>query len=552
MKIPRVPAAAVAWIRGRLTTGSPGLEVALAGSVALVAFGVYLATIAPGITWRNLGADGGDLLTAAHTWGVPHPSGYPAYLVALRVFSYVVPIGDEAFRGNLFSAVLSSASVGLIFLATLRLLSLLPVATGLPRWAHYAPAAVSALAVAVSRELWSQSTITEVYALNAFFVSVLLLVMLALFRAEAAGGQSRYMRPLLALLIGLGLGNHLTLAFVAAPFVVWSYLWHGGTSAAARRLRDLRVPVAFLVGLAIYLYAPLASAARPVLNWGHPETAEGFWWMVSGTLYQDYRFGVEASLVPGRITDSSDILLAQFGFIGLVLAVVGLTLVWEAVRGFAVASLLSIVLVTAYAITYDTPDSFLYLIPAFLIVALWMGVGSAALLAAAQEQLPRVRRRFRRFPGSHPTQVVLALAILLAVPGFSALANYGGMNLHGDRRASTFAELAFQEAGPGAVIATDRTAEIFSLWYQSYIEDRDADVLVVSVNHLQFDWYWDDIRRQSPDRVPPERPEGFRERVLAIADYNLGIRPMYTAGKVAIYEDAYDLTLTGPLYRLEP
>lgn len=552
MNIPGSRAAASGWGSGKFSPGTARFEIVFAVGVSLVVLAVYLATIAPGITWRNLGADGGDLLTAAHTWGIPHPSGYPAYLVALRVFSFVVPMGDEAFRGNLFSAVLAAASVGLTFLAALRLLSLLPVAASLPRWAHYAPAAVSALAIGVSRELWSQATITEVYALNAFFVSALLLVMLSLYHAEAAGGRSRYLRPLLALLIGLGLGNHLTLAFVAAPFVVWSYLWHGGASAAVRRLSDLRVPVAFLAGLAIYVYAPLASAAKPVLNWGHPETAEGFWWMVSGALYQEYRFGVEATLVPGRITDSGDILLAQFGFVGLVLAVVGLTLVWEAVRGFVVAGLLSIVLVTAYAITYDTPDSFLYLIPVFIVVALWMGAGTAALLASAHEQLPRLGGVLERLSGARTTHIVLTILLLAAVPGFSAFANYGGMNLHGDRRASTFAELAFEEAGPGAVIATDGTAQIFSLWYQSYVEDRAAGVLVVSVNHLQFDWYWDDIRREAPDRVPPERPEGFRDRVLAIADYNLGIRPMYTAGIVAIYEDAYDLTASGPLYRIEP
>ena len=37
----------------------------------------YLRTLAPGITWANDGYDSGDLITAAVTGGVAHPTGYP-------------------------------------------------------------------------------------------------------------------------------------------------------------------------------------------------------------------------------------------------------------------------------------------------------------------------------------------------------------------------------------------------------------------------------------------------------------------------------------------
>ena len=92
------------------------VEWALFGLVATVAFAVYAITLAPGITWENLGGDGGDLITAAFTWGIPHPSGYPTYLLGLRGFALVFPFGDEAFRANLFSAVLAGLSVGFVFL----------------------------------------------------------------------------------------------------------------------------------------------------------------------------------------------------------------------------------------------------------------------------------------------------------------------------------------------------------------------------------------------------------------------------------------------------
>ena len=187
-----------------------------------------------------------------------------------------------------------------------------------------------------------------------------------------------------------------------------------------------------------------------------------------------------------------------------------------------------------------------------LIVALWMGAGAAALLAAAHEQLPRLGRVLGRFSGPGTTHIVLTIVLLAAVPGFSAFANYGGMNLHGDRRASNFAELAFEEAGPGAVIATDGGAQIFSLWYQSYIEDRDAGVLIVSVNHLQFDWYWDDVRRQAPDVLPEAKPDEFLNRIRAAIDFNLGVRPVYVAGEIGFFEKEYTLERAGEIYRVLP
>ena len=51
---------------------------------ALLAFFLYLASAPPGLTWSHFGADGAELLTAALTNGVPHPPGYPLYMLLLQ------------------------------------------------------------------------------------------------------------------------------------------------------------------------------------------------------------------------------------------------------------------------------------------------------------------------------------------------------------------------------------------------------------------------------------------------------------------------------------
>ena len=84
--------------------------------VAGAALAVYVATLAPGLTFEHNGADGGDLITAAHTLGVPHPSGYPTYTLLAWLASQL-PVGTIAYRANLLSAVCASLAAGLTCLS---------------------------------------------------------------------------------------------------------------------------------------------------------------------------------------------------------------------------------------------------------------------------------------------------------------------------------------------------------------------------------------------------------------------------------------------------
>ena len=162
-------------------------QPALVASIVLfaIAFALYSSTMAPGLTWENEGGDGGDFLAAAHTWGIPHPTGYPTYMVLLRSFSELIWFGDAASRANLFSALAGAVAVPFLFLAARKLLLRLPVSDTHGRTLPFAAAFVAALAFAASNLHWSQSTITEVYALNALFVALFLwLALIARSRIE--------------------------------------------------------------------------------------------------------------------------------------------------------------------------------------------------------------------------------------------------------------------------------------------------------------------------------------------------------------------------------
>ena len=70
--------------------------------VGLLPLIIYIYTLAPTITWRNDGADNGDFATAVAVEGVPHPPGYPTYLILGEAFK-LLPFGDIAYRLNLLA-----------------------------------------------------------------------------------------------------------------------------------------------------------------------------------------------------------------------------------------------------------------------------------------------------------------------------------------------------------------------------------------------------------------------------------------------------------------
>ena len=213
----------------------------LAAAVALLGLALYLATLAPGLTWAHESGDGGELAAAAYTLGIAHPPGYPAYLLLAHLFTRL-PVGEVATRTNLFSAVSAAGACALLTwtLARAQIKSI--------------GAAGAGLALALSPLLWSQATVTEVYAFNALFVALLLSLVPWNTNEGQQDPRAACLRGLaLGTIWGLSLGNHPT-ALLCAPLLILA-LWRLGRSAWAAGGTGLAL------GLSVYLYLPLRAAA---------------------------------------------------------------------------------------------------------------------------------------------------------------------------------------------------------------------------------------------------------------------------------------------------
>jgi len=250
-----------------------------------------------------------------------------------------------------------------------------------------------ALYLALSYVFWSQSAITEVYTLNAFFLA--LLIYLLLLWEERTQGERENHRLLygIALIYGLSLAHHrlMLLVFPALLLFVWQVNRH---ILLDKRLL-LRLGALLVLGFSVYLYIPLRMLFQGKA--------------LSRTLFDKFLGrGFLASFL-GLRSDPLRIIFwlpqEQFGYFGLLLGATGVYALLRRKRTHPLGFFLLIAYCATllFSLYYRVWDIHVFLTPAFLILALWIGLGVAFLAAS----LPR----YLRF-GVEATVVLSTLLLL--------------------------------------------------------------------------------------------------------------------------------------------
>ncbi len=445
----------------------------LALVAALLAFVVYWLTLTHTITWQHNGADSGDLVTAAFVYGIPHPPGYPLYTL-LAFFFARNPWFEPAHGVAIFSALMASASVFALARAASQTFEV-GDAEHRMRHSEVFIAPLAALAFAFAPLLWSQAIIPEVYALNLFFVALILWCCVT--------NDSRRVY-IAALAFGLGMAHHLSILL----------LLPGAWIALQPTRKQWRALFLFLAPLLFYLYLPLAALPNPPVKWGDPVTLERFVWLVTAELYRPYLFGVNGAEMLSRFAFAARELLAQFTIVGVALIVWGALQMAMTRRRIFFALLFMLAPIVAYAIVYASRDSFLYLLPAFAIALLWLVNGVMNVLEWAGDD--------RLLRGG-------AIVLFAFLPAFNLVTHYAAMDVSRDRAAFAYAKQNFEGLPEDAVLFADGDEALFAVWYYRHaIVYQNARSVIVSQGLLQYDWYYDSLRRimsevqfASPDAV---------------------------------------------------
>ncbi|MCI0475082.1 MAG: DUF2723 domain-containing protein [Anaerolineales bacterium] len=432
-------------------------RVAIFGAAILVPFTVYLASLAPDLTWAHNGADGGDLIVAAYTLGVPHPPGYPAYTLLAHLFTWI-PLGGIAYRVNLLSAVSAASAAGVVALIARELNSRACAAD------RFLGALVAAFGFAFTPLVWQQAVIAEVYAPLVLCVALVLLFSLRVGSPRGAFA--------LGLVWGIALGIHLTALFLV-PLVVWS-LWR-----AHRAIASPRLWLAFITGTllaSLQWFYPVWRAGRGAITWGDPTTLQGWWWLVSGALYRDYLFAVPFDAWLGRIAFFLNALLVGLGPILCALAFVGWRQIAREDRGKAIVWSATIFAYIVFAIGYNSADSISLAIPAVMIFCVGIGAGVALLFGA-------LRARFGN------RAVAIGWIGLFVEVALMLMLNWRAISLADDRAAILFGEQVLNQLPPAAIVVTQDDCATFALWYFRYVLGQRPDAIVIDRDLMAFEWY---------------------------------------------------------------
>ncbi len=340
----------------------------------LISFGVYFYTNAPTVTLE----DSGELAVGSDYLGVPHPPGYPIWTLVTWFFQWIFhwvqyygqPDGNltlvlrslhDVFNGGglqghpnpawsvglcsgFFSALAAALLAQLISRSGADILrglrkSVDTMSEEATRGVGGIAGIVGGLLFAFSPVLWSQATIVEVYGLNAFFMS---LTMILMYRWMCRPHEDKTLYTT-AFVFGLGLTNHQALLFMAPALltaialrdralfrdclagslwliaaVVFALAYRMGAVTQPQSIQQkqmlvvagaifLAAPIALFLmerrlmtewkrvtllviaaglGLSFYAYLPFASEQNPPMNWGYPRTPEGFIHAVSRGQYE--------------------------------------------------------------------------------------------------------------------------------------------------------------------------------------------------------------------------------------------------------------------------
>jgi len=246
---------------------------------------VYLATICPGV-WVG---DCGEQMAACYTMGICHPPGYPLFTILGKFFTFL-PFSSLAFRVNLNSAFFGAcAATGLFYLVRLFTSSNIVSLS-------------CSMVFAFTETFWAQCVMTEVYAMNSFFVIITIYLFFYWYRAykeqRKPGWRILY---LFSFVYGLSLTNHNTMGPMGPIFLIF-FLYLKWKNWDIRLQHVITVFGLALLGCLVYAYLPIRSLTNPAINWGNPSNFNNF---IHTILRQQYDF-------PSK-TRTVGLLLAQSG-----------------------------------------------------------------------------------------------------------------------------------------------------------------------------------------------------------------------------------------------
>ncbi len=564
--------------------------------VFLFSFFIYLHTLTPTIDLH----DSGDMIGASYTLGIPHPPGYPLYCLLGKLFS-LIPLGNIAYRYNLFSAASAALAVMMVYFISLKVGRSTEHgarSTGhgeknstlhAPRSTLHAPrsmlsflipAVIAALMLCFARVFWQQAVIAEKYTLNALFATVLIFILLKWVEAqsmehgarsmeqeagrkewgarstEQEAGRKKLHAPrstlhapgllyLFAFTLGLAFTHHLqTIFLVPASAFLIIIIWRKHPNLLTFNA-ILKMACLFFLPIILYAYLPVRAAAHPIINWGCPDNFERFIDHITAKEYGYYFATSLPTLLKRIFVEHPIFFINQFTPYLIWIGFVGLFFFYkQRVNTFIYLGLI-VMVDFLHSSRYSIHNIEDYYIPSYIIYSLFIGYGVGI---------------FNEWLGKRIKQGILAVLLpyfFLLIPVISWACNHH----YGDHRKNYYSyDYGMNILSPldeKSILYIKGDTFAFPLWYLHYVENIRQDVTLIDQHSLYLDWYANQIKRElnfefvpqnRVKRLTDEASRIIKTRFDAIFEANPN-RPVFLPFDESIAQ-GYTLVPTGICHRV--
>ena len=523
---------------------------ALSGIVCLV---IYILTMHPTVGF----IDSGELAAVVYTFGVPHPTGYPLFLLLGFIVSHLPLGGSVIYRLNMLSAIESIAAVIVTYYSAIMLLNYIfpklnttgvkkiqsktgkktEAAASQPQVKKnpndlslliYLLAFFTAILTGFTKTFWYDATQIEVYALHSLFISLIVFYSLKILTSLREPSKKNWL--LLALIIGLSAANHSTTIYFLPAVLYMLYLQYKSDAVFTKKL--LPYALLLLPGLLLYGILIISSSSGPYLNWSDVSDISNLPDHLRGSDFSQLMFSSTA-----KFSDNAAVffknLPGEFAIISLLFIAAGLFLLWKTFKSFSIYIYLCIIFTLIYSFNYNTIEISSFYLLVFYLFSITVPLGIIYIVNAGK---PGKILSESKEPKASISKVIITGLILVI---FSAGYNYKENDNSGMYANREVTLSALNSVPQNSVIIVYDWAYMYSasLYFQ-LVEKVRPDVKVFNIKFLSAPWYLKTISKYYPDIYELIKPEA--EEYIKVYDENEKVRaPKLTALVGAFIDKVY-------------
>ena len=408
------------------------------------------------------------------------PTGYPTFSMFLKLFTFI-PIGDLAYRLNLFSAVFGGLTILFLFLTINRLIK------------NEVLSISSSLAFAFLYPYWHIANRLEFDTLNSFFIA------LVLFSAVMYGGiKNRKFLYFFFFSLGLSFTNHPIAFFVVPAILLYVIIVN---PKIFKSIKAVLISILyFILPLLSYFYLLIRSRQ----GYGFvTDLVKLFYYItgrnVTGALHGGHFFDKPLDHMLGVMGEYLWIIYDNFGPALIIVAFIGLGYLIKKNWKLGMCSILFIafnIIVPPLYLPYSNDN---YVLDSMMLVAIFMGFGFLFILNGSVWLFNKAAGKNKLLKVDIFLKYILITAVLLtsiAFPVFQSSLNFKQYDRSEPQEVYKFWKQAYENMTEDSVIYVHAFAENVGTFVGKY---EFGDKNIESTNSRGSDYLMENVMKDFQD-----------------------------------------------------